>query len=74
MEPLIKALGWPILNLNQCGKILKLNHAYFYRMLKDGVTANVADRLACNILGEHPVSIWGPAWWDALDFDHPENV
>lgn len=29
------------------------------------ITCRAADRLCCEVLGEHPSSIWGPTWWDA---------
>jgi hypothetical protein len=28
------------------------------------VSARYADELACRLLGQHPVEVWGPAWWE----------
>lgn len=28
------------------------------------VTVNVADRVACKVLGVHPCEVWGDDWWE----------
>lgn len=38
----------------------------FYRAKESGrVTLAAADQLAHDLLGEHPATLWGDAWWDA---------
>lgn len=73
MQPLIRMLGWPDVSIKQCARNLGVDHAFFYRMIKDGVTTNLADKYACQGVGQHPAVIWGNAWWAALDYDHPRK-
>jgi hypothetical protein len=73
MEPLLRTLGWPGISIKQCGRLLEVDNGFLHRMIKGGVTANLADKYACHALGKHPVSIWGPAWWDTLDIDYPQD-
>lgn len=38
----------------------------FYRAKREGrLTVEAADKIAHELLGEHPAAIWGDAWWDA---------
>lgn len=60
--PLVAAVG---------GRVVLLRHpvavqAAYYRARRAGwLTVACADRLASELLGEHPATVWGPSWWEA---------
>lgn len=55
----------------QIADIAGLDQAYAGRLAQEGLTEQMADRIAI-ACGFHPAEIWGDLWWDRAPVPDPE--
>ncbi len=57
----MSAIGPAVEVFGRHKRVLKLSGATHTRMVREGLSVDQADRIACR-LGHHPANIWGDAW------------
>lgn len=62
LDELIEALGIAGETRLDQARRLGLDAGYLYRLLRTGLTEEMADRLACRA-GLHPGVVWPAIWW-----------
>lgn len=65
MQPLIDSLELePGTGKAEIAAVLGLDHAYFHRLCRIGLSPYIADKLAVKGAHLHPGSVWQDDWWD----------